>query len=122
MGNFKKMIFGEKMPDKDDPKYQRQYEKDVESGRKFCKATGLDRLAARVQQFATRHSRLFLVIVFGFVIGCFGLNVYHMVRAYRTTHQEQTESVSQRQERILLQQYRKSHNETIVNNGMDEEN
>ena len=122
MGNFKKMIFGEKMPDRDDPKYQKQYEKDVESGRKFCKATGLDRLAARVQGFATRHSKLFLVIVFGFVIACFSLNIYHMVRAYRCTQQQTTESVSQRQERILLEQYRKSNKETTENNGMDKEN
>ena len=29
MGNFKKMILGEEMPDKDDPKYKEKYEKDV---------------------------------------------------------------------------------------------
>jgi len=121
MGNFKKMIFGEKMPDKDDPKYQKQYENDVENGRKFCRATGLDRLAARVQKFASSHSRLFLAIVFGFVITCFSLNVYHMIRAYRST-QQQTESVSRRQEKALMEHYRKSHNEILENNGMDEEN
>ena len=27
MGNFKKMILGEEMPDKDDPKYKEKYEK-----------------------------------------------------------------------------------------------
>ena len=34
--SWKKMILGEKMPDKDDPKYQDRYEKEVDAGRKFA--------------------------------------------------------------------------------------
>ena len=29
---FKRLLFGEKMPDKDDPKYKARYEKEVETG------------------------------------------------------------------------------------------
>ena len=29
MKGFKKMLFGEKMPDKQDPKYKERYERDV---------------------------------------------------------------------------------------------
>ena len=29
---WKKLIFGEKMPDKNDPKYRKQYEKEVDAG------------------------------------------------------------------------------------------
>ena len=32
---FKQMLIGEKMPDKDDPKYKERYERDVRAGRKF---------------------------------------------------------------------------------------
>lgn len=34
---WKKMLVGEKMPDKDDPKYRQRYEKEVKAGRKFGK-------------------------------------------------------------------------------------
>ena len=33
MKGFKKMLFGEKMPDKQDPKYKERYERDVAAGR-----------------------------------------------------------------------------------------
>ena len=49
---FKKMVIGEKLPDKDDPKYQKKYEEDVEAGRWFARVTKLDVLAARIQSFA----------------------------------------------------------------------
>ncbi len=32
---FRRMLFGEKMPDKNDPQYKERYERDVEAGRKF---------------------------------------------------------------------------------------
>ena len=37
--SWKKMIMGEKMPDKDDPKYRDRYEREVDAGRKFARAT-----------------------------------------------------------------------------------
>ena len=46
--NLRKMIVGEKMPDKNDPRYREKYEKDVEAGRKFARRTGLDRLVGHV--------------------------------------------------------------------------
>jgi hypothetical protein len=46
---WKKMILGEQMPDKDDPKYRQRYEKEVNAGRKFAIVTGIDKLAATVQ-------------------------------------------------------------------------
>ena len=36
---FRRMLFGEKMPDKNDPKYKERYERDVDAGRRFAKAT-----------------------------------------------------------------------------------
>lgn len=99
MGNFKKMLFGEKMPDKDDPKYRERYEKEVGAGRRFAKAMRIDRLAVCIQSFANKHRKAFLVLVFGFVILSFGFNMYRIVRAGCTTHDRAT--ATQQQEQML---------------------
>lgn len=99
MGNFKKMLFGEKMPDKDDPKYRERYEKEVGAGRRFAKAMRIDRLAVCIQSFANNHRKAFLVLVFGFVILSFGFNMYRIVRAGCTTHDRAT--ATQQQEQML---------------------
>ena len=81
---FKRLFFGEPMPDKNDPRYRERYERDVEAGRKFADATGLSWLGMQVQRFGQQHKRVFLVIVFGIVLGCFALNVVRLVRVYRS--------------------------------------
>ena len=86
---WKKMFIGEKMPDKDDPQYRQRYETEVKAGRKFAKTMKIDVLAAKVQQFANDHKRLFLYLVFGFIIFSFGLNIYRMVVVY--SHQQRIE-------------------------------
>ena len=101
------MILGEKMPDKNDPQYKERYEKDVEAGRKFAKATRIDRLAGHIQRFADRHSKLFLAIVFGIVIGCLAVNVYHMTRAYSARQEQKT--ATEMQEQLLREKLNKSH-------------
>lgn len=79
---FRRMLFGEKMPDKNDPKYKDRYEREVSAGRKFAQATRIDKAAAKVQGFANAHRILFLVIVFGFAIGGFTWNIYRITMAY----------------------------------------
>ena len=86
---LKKMIIGEKMPDRDDPKYQKRYEEDVEAGRRFARILKLDVLAGHIQLFAEKHRRLFLAIVFGIILFCFGLNVYRFSRAYGVRRESQ---------------------------------
>lgn len=56
---FRRMLFGEKMPDKNDPKYKDRYEREVSAGRKFAQATRIDKAAAKVQGFANAHRILF---------------------------------------------------------------
>ena len=97
--NLRKMILGEKMPSKDDPKYRETYERDVEAGRKFAKRTRLDRLVGHVQKFADRHSGLFLGIVLAIVVGCFVINAYHFTKAYQL-RKAQTESARSPEESI----------------------
>ena len=87
---FKQMLIGEKMPDKDDPKYKERYERDVRAGRKFAKMCRIDKAAAKVQRFADLHKTLFLVIVFGFVGVSFSFNIYRMARAYHYQGERRT--------------------------------
>lgn len=90
MNGFKKLLFGEKMPDKNDPKYKERYEREVKAGRKFAQTLHIDKAACKVQRWADIHKTLFLVIVFGFVIVCFSFNVYQMTRVYSHNHARRT--------------------------------
>lgn len=106
------MLVGEKMPDKDDPKYRQRYEEEVKAGRRFAHTLKLDVLAVKVQQFANNHKRLFLALVFGFILLCFGFNIYRMVMVYN--HQQSTQSATERQEQLMRQRRKKVNN--AINN------
>ena len=80
---WKKMIFGEKMPDKHDPQYKERYEREVDAGRRFAKATRIDKAAAKVQGFANMHRTLFLIIVFTFVAAGHAWNIYQLIFVYK---------------------------------------
>lgn len=95
MANFRKILFGEKIPDKNDPKYKERYEKDVEAGRKFAKLLHIDKVVAYIQLFANKHTKLFLFTVFGIVICCFGLNIYNLGRVYKNRNAKRTAAQAQ---------------------------
>lgn len=99
--SWKKMIVGEKMPDKDDPKYRARYEREVEAGRRFARATKIDRLAAKVQEAATRHRTLFLTLVFGLVALSLALNIVQVVRISREQQDEPRVTAVEHQEHLL---------------------
>lgn len=102
---WKKMLFGEKMPDKNDPKYRQRYENEVNAGRKFAKTMRIDMVAGKVQLFANEHKRLFIILVFGFVILSFGLNIYRMAVVYN--QQQSRQSATERQELMLRNRHNK---------------
>ena len=79
---WKKLILGEKMPDKNDPRYAERYEKEVSAGRKWAKLLKIDKAAGYAQCFACQHPKMFLTLVFGIVIGCLTLNICRMVEIY----------------------------------------
>ena len=90
---FRRMLFGEKMPDKNDPKYKERYERDVQAGRKFAQATRIDKAAANV------HRTLFLVIVFSFVLGGLVWNIYRLTVVYR--HHPSRRTATEMQDSLL---------------------
>lgn len=96
---IKKIILGEPMPDENDPKYKERAQRDRKAGEQFAHAVGLDRMAAFIQRFATNHNKIFLGIIFGFVLFSVGLNLYRMSRA--VTYRPQPSSAVERQEQNL---------------------
>lgn len=104
---WKKLFVGEKMPDKDDPKYKQRYESEVNAGRKFARMMKFDVLAEMVQNFANNHRKLFLVIVFGLIILCLCLNIYRMTFVFN--RQQSVQSATERQELILRKHYNKGN-------------
>lgn len=102
---FRRMLFGEKMPDKNDPQYKEKYERDVNAGRKFARATRIDKLAAKIQGFANRNKILFLTLVFGLVIGTFTFNIYRLAKTYR--HGQETRSATEMQDSLLRERHRR---------------
>ena len=97
--NIKKVIMGEKVPDKDDPNYKERHEKGVEAGKSFARKMRLDKAAAKVQHFASTYPKLFLCLIFGFVLFSVGLNLYRMSTAVR--YRSQPSSAVERQEKEL---------------------
>ncbi|MDD5862626.1 MAG: hypothetical protein PUD15_08770 [Prevotella sp.] len=103
---LKKVVFGEPMPDKNDPKYKERYEKEVAAGKKFGDRIGLPKAGAFIQRWATAHKTAFLVISFGTVIFCVAMNLIAVIRAYnaqpadhhRATAVEQVDSALYRQQ------------------------
>ncbi len=96
---IKRIVFGEKVPDKNDPNYKEKHEKTVEAGKSFAKTMRLDKAAAKVQGFATAHPRMFLAGIFGFVLFSLALNLYRMSQA--VTYKNQPSSAVERQEKAL---------------------
>ena len=77
---FKRMLFGEKMPDKDDPQYKERYEREVQAGHKFAKATRID------------------------VIGAFVWNAYRLVTVYR--HSPVSRTATEMQDSVLRERHK----------------
>ena len=100
---WKKLIMGEKMPDKNDPKYKERYEKEVSTGRKAAKILKIDKAAGCIQRFACKNPKWFLVIVFGIVLGCLSLNIYRIVQVCNRPKTEEVTTAAQKQEKLLNQ-------------------
>lgn len=117
---WKKLIMGEKMPDRNDPKYKERYEREVGFGRKVARLLRIDKAAAATQNFANRWPRIFLGIVFGIVILCFCLNVWRLSQVARKANGYQTAVEQQekryqdkRQPQLMMKQNNNAENEPI---------
>lgn len=82
---LKRFIFGEPMPDKNDPKYKERYEREFAAGRKFAEKIGLVKVGAWVQKKGCAHKKIFLAIVFGIAIISLLFNICSMAMIYKST-------------------------------------
>lgn len=108
---WKKMIIGEEMPDKDDPKYKQRYETEVDAGRKFAKTVGIDKLAAKVQYFAINRKKTFLTLFLAFLALLSGLMIFRIATVINTERTNQT--ATERQEEAVRN--RRQKYEKIIN-------
>ena len=115
---WKKLIMGEKMPDKNDPRYKERYEKEVSAGRKVARFLKIDKAAAATQRFADRWPKLFLGIVFGIVIFCFVLNVYRLSQVATKANDYQT--AVEKQESIYKERSQSQPQIKPINNNANE--
>jgi len=106
--SWKKMILGEKMPDKDDPKYRKRYESEVAAGRKTARLLKIDKAAGAIQRFACKHPKWFLAIVFSIVVSCLAFNIYRVVAVSRMQKAEQHTTATEQQEKLLKQKYHRN--------------
>ena len=81
--SIKKMFVGEKMPDKNDPKYRERYEREVNYGRRFADKTGISWMPRKLPHIADNHRCGFRIVVFGIVLLCFVFNICRMVNSYK---------------------------------------
>lgn len=115
---WKKLIMGEKMPDKNDPRYRERYEKEVSAGRKVARFLKIDKAAAATQRFADRWPKLFLGVVFGIVIFCFVLNVYRLSQVATKANDYQT--AVEKQESIYKERRQSQPQIKPINNNANE--
>ena len=97
--NIKKILFGEKTPDEDAPKFQKLREESEAAGRKVAQMTGMGKFVAKVQRFAENHQKVFLAIIFAY---CFFASLIAIQRVnYLWRNRPQQSSAVERQEREL---------------------
>ena len=107
---WKKIIIGEKMPDKDDPAYKEKREKAENAGKTFAETLRLNKAAAYVQGFATKHTKLFLGGVFAFVLFSVSLNLYRMCTAVQR-HNNPVSAIERQEKALHLQRHHQQQNE-----------
>ncbi len=98
---FRRLLVGEAMPDKEDPKYKDRYLREVAAGTRFAEATGLAWLLRHYTSWAERHKELFFVIIlslmFLFAIG----NVYRLCTYSPSSREVSAGSAVARQDSVL---------------------
>lgn len=109
---WKKIIIGEKVPDKDDPAYKDKREQAENAGKQFAETLRLNKGAAYVQGFASRHTKMFLALVFGFVLFSIGLNVYRMCTAVKR-HYQPASAIERQEKELHFERHHQKENQVI---------
>ena len=76
---FKRVVVGESMPDKDDPKYRARYEREVAAGRRFGEMVGIARFGGWLCRVADRHRKWTVGLILCLCMFFFLYNFCHLV-------------------------------------------
>lgn len=101
MNSWIKLLVGEKTPDVNDPKYEERRKRDQAAGKKFADVTGISKGLGMVVAWAEVHKKAFLVIVFGFVLTLFVLNLARLVIAFNNGAATPRAAVIERVDSVL---------------------
>lgn len=81
MDSWKKFILGEKIPDRNDPKYQARHESAMSAGRKFADTVGISKMAGKLQALGDAHKSICILTVLGIVALFFVIRLCQLVSA-----------------------------------------
>ena len=95
---IKKILFGEKTPERDDPEYQKLREKSEAAGLKTSKFLRLDKATAAVQRFAESHRTLFFGFLLALSIIIGNAQIRRIQHAWQHRNSHSTAVERQRQE------------------------
>ena len=105
---FRRMLLGEKMPDRNDPKYKERYEREGElPGRRFAKATRIDKAAARGAGLCQRAPhpvpchRIWLFVAAGLAWNIYRLTVVYHRQPVKRTATEMQDSILRERHPVL---------------------
>lgn len=115
--NIKKILFGEKTPDRDDPNYQKLREQSEAAGLKISKILHLDKAAAAVQMFAERHRTLFFGFLLALSIIIASAQIRRIHHAWQHRHDYSSAVVRQREE-LHFNRHHAPSNEQIDNSNV----
>lgn len=103
--SWKKMILGEPMPDKEDPKYKDRYEKEVNAGRRFAQKLKIDKFAAMVQQFAEQRTKIFMAIFCTILLLLMAINIARIMQVCQS--HGNTQPATQMQDKQIRMRHHK---------------
>ena len=82
---FRTILFGEPMPDKNDPKYRERYEKEKELGARFAEKSGINYLAVKLYKWGNAHKKAFIAIFIGLPFLLMTCNIIRLAMHYHAS-------------------------------------
>ena len=113
---IKKILFGEKTPDRDDPNYQKLREESEAAGLKTSRFLRLDKAAAAVQRFAERHTTLFFGFLLALCIIIASAQIRRIQFAWQHRNSHSTAVERQRHELHFKRHHAPDGSENVNNN------
>lgn len=103
-----RMIFGEPMPDKNDPKYKERYEREKELGARFAEKVGINYLAVKLHTWGNAHKKAFIAIFIGLPLLLLCCNLASLIYHYNAYQNEKRVTAVELVDKALKQEQLKN--------------